>query len=225
MYDHELFSIAALQLCRDTDLDETSEHGFLGPSRRRLARCFLTQFREKWEPGRNLWGSSDHRWTGSTWFNKPRWEDLVFQYHMRVFTTAPWVRPSGRGLERVSGKLKGHKNDLAIFEMRYSVGLKTTWALELPVFSLVTMADSITADSLKVLAQLPDTSSWTAAGIRPSIHATGMAAFAFRIDSLLPEWGARWTNLLDEIDSFNVLSADVSKTLLFLISTNSKTPS
>ncbi|KAK0731874.1 hypothetical protein B0H67DRAFT_476402, partial [Lasiosphaeris hirsuta] len=209
--DDTLFSIAALQLCREADLDETGPSGL---SRQRLTKCFLDQFRGKWELSRRLsrklWGSSDHPWSGSVRFDKSKWEDLVLQYHMRVFT-APitWMRHSGRSLERVTGTLTSdkHKRSLKIYEVRYSVGLKTTWRFDLPVFTLVTMADSVTASRLQDIGQLSSRNEWETAGIHPSIRATGLAAFAFRIQSLLPQWEAQWSNLIDEIGK--VLNNDI----------------
>jgi len=211
--DWRLFSIVAAQLCRDADLDKTGGPNLLGEARRRLTKCFLSQFRDAWEPGRNLWGRSDHRWSGSADFNRASWEDLVFQYHMRVFTTPPhphfWTGSRGGGLERVSGTLKDERNkrSLEIFEARYSVGLKTTWGLDFPVFSLVTMADTSAGDLLEC-ANLGERSEWEKAGIHPSVQATGVAAFAFRIQSLLPLWEAQWSHLIDEIGK--LLNADVS---------------
>lgn len=140
---------------------------------------------------------------------KSRRDDVVFQYHMRAFTTQSGSPRTSPGLKRVSGNLtdpSDTKRNLDIYEIRYSFGLKTTWELELPVFSLVTLTDSFTG--LDDLGQLWDTNIWTAVNIRPSIRATGVAAFAFRIRSLLPGWAAQWSRLLDQID--RVLSADVS---------------
>lgn len=209
-----LFSIAAAQLCRDADLEAAGGYNPLGSARQRLAKLFLAQFRNKWEPSRNLWGTSDHGWTGSARFDKSSWQDLVFQYHMRVFTTPPpphrWQRPpGGPGLKRLSGILTGEKNvrKLGIYEIRYSVGLKTTWELDFPVFSLVTMADAA-AGSLRGGGNLWERKEWEAAGMRPSVRATGVAAFAFRIQSLLPQWEAHWSRLIDDIG--NLLNVDVS---------------
>ena len=220
--DESLLSIAALQLCRDTDLDETSsEHGPLSRARRRLAECFLTQFRGRWVPlSRNLWGNSYQRWTGSTRFKRSSWEDLVFQYHMRVFT-APEKWKVGPGLERTMGDVKvqiddderhsshsGPSNPLRMMEVRYSVGLRTTWRWDSPIFSLVTMTDSTTGHHLKELPQLESTSEWDMAGIHPSTRATGLAAFAFRIQSLFLQWETQWSRLIDELG--NLPNADVS---------------
>ncbi|KAK5651199.1 hypothetical protein OQA88_12747 [Cercophora sp. LCS_1] len=199
--DDTLFSIAALQLCRDADLDKP---GPLSLSRQGLAKCFLAHFRSKWESSRNLWGSSDHRWSGSERFNGS--EDVVFQYHMRAFTAPTWwLRPPGRSVKRVSGPLPSNRHRKTsdagpgIYELRYSVGLKTTWKLDLPVFTLVTIADSVTASHLETLKKLSSRDEWDTAGIHPSIRATGVAAFAFRIHSLLPQWETQWSNLIDEI--------------------------
>ncbi|KAK3363171.1 hypothetical protein B0T25DRAFT_491624 [Lasiosphaeria hispida] len=206
--DNMLFSIAAAQLCRaadchDEDLAKTGKYNPLGSARQRLAKCFLTQFGDTWAQSQNLWGTSDHRWTGSAKFNKSSWEDLVFQYHMRAFIALPlerpWERRLGPGLIRESGTLRDEKNarNLGILEVRYSVGLKTTWRLDFPVFSLITMTD--TTESLQGCGNLWGRNEWETAGIHPSVRATGTAAFAFRIQSLLPEWEAHWSRLIDNI--------------------------
>ena len=133
---------------------------------------------------------------------------------MRVFTGESGLRRLCATLERISGYLAvagNRKRDIDVQEIRYSVGLKTTWEFDLPVFSLVTMADSFIG--LDDLGHLWDMKKWAAVGIRPSIRATGVAAFAFRIRSLLPRWAAQWSQLLDEID--RVLSADVGYFFLF----------
>ncbi|KAK4450497.1 hypothetical protein QBC34DRAFT_297065 [Podospora aff. communis PSN243] len=203
--DETLFSIAALQLCRDADMDK---NGPLGLSRQGLAKCFLAQFRDTWSPSQKLWGTSDKRWANSARFDKMKGEDVVFQYHMRTFTAPSWwPRPPGSGVRRVSGPLPSNRykpnpgDDAAqrVSELRYSVGLKTTWRLDLPVFTLVTMADSDTASHLEALVKISDRNEWEAVSIHPSIRATGMAAFAFRIRSLLPHWERQWSNLIDEI--------------------------
>lgn len=216
MYDKDIPLIAVLsQLCCKADIPAAVPGNHVPGSRLRLARDFLAQFTGKWALRRHTWGSSDIRgtsedgWGTSVALTKSRREDVVFQYHMRVFTTQSGVRRVCPALERISGDLTiagDTKRNIDIHEIRYSVGLKTTWEFDLPVFSLVTMADSFTG--LDDLGQLWDTNIWTAVNIRPSIRATGVAAFAFRIRSLLPGWAAQWSRLLDEID--RVLSADVS---------------
>jgi len=101
-----------------------------------------------------------------------------------------------------------------VYEVRYSVGLKTTWKLDFPVFTLVTMADSVTTTSdPKDFEQLGNRREWETAGLLPSVQATGVAAFAFRIRSLLPQWQAEWSKLLDEIGK--ALKNDVSQGRLF----------
>jgi len=172
------------------------------------------QFRGTWDLSRNLWGSSDHRWARSTRFDKS--EDVVFQYHMRAFTAPTWWRrPPGPGVRRVSGPLPSNRHkrtsdaNPGIFELRYSVALKTTWKSDLPVFTLVTMADSVTASRLEELAQLSSRDDWETAGLQPSLRTTGIAAFAFRIHSLLPQWERQWSNLIDEIGK--ALNNDVSQ--------------
>ena len=210
------FVIAQLYLSDADDTLATSHDSYSATSsRQRLAADFSSQFTGKWEPSRHSWGSSDHRrssdngWGASMAFSKPRWEDVIFQYHMRVFTTQSGLPLKSPGLQRDSGTLTvpgDIKRNLDIYEIRYAVGLKTTWQLDLPIFSLVTMTDSFPVAGLDDLGQLWDTHIWT--GIRPSTRATGVAAYAFRIRSMLPGWEAQWSRLLREID--RVLCANVS---------------
>ena len=190
----------------------------------RPVRRFLAQFEAKWDLNRDLWGSSDDKgsadigWGGGSThlaLTNSHKEDVLFQYHMRVFTTQ-----SG-GLRRAyTGRVSGHltapsdvRRDLDIHEIRYSVGLKTTWKFDLPVFTLVTMSNSFSG--LEDLGELYDASAWRAVNIRPLIRATGIAAFAFRVRSLLPGWADQWSRLLDQID--RVLSADVSTRLVLYL--------
>lgn len=221
--DSSLFSIAAFQLCCDADVDETSPLCF---SRQRLAQYFLTQFRGTWDPAsQHLWARLDHLSACSARVDKSKWDDLVFQYHMRVFTCSAEAIPTrrySRGLQRAAGTLPSKANRASkkrnkrepvssVYEIRYSVGLKTTWRFDLPVFTLVTMADTATARPPEdpEPMELGNRSQWEAADLDPSIRATGMAAFAFKILSLLPQWQAEWSKLLNEIGTS--LNNDVSQ--------------
>ncbi|KAK4449748.1 hypothetical protein QBC34DRAFT_379809 [Podospora aff. communis PSN243] len=171
------------------------------------------RFGKEWNIG--PWGSSDDKritddgWGGGLMaVTRSRKEDVLFQYHMRVFTTGLLKTCVGK----VSGNLTDPsdvKRNLDIHEIRYAVGLKTTWELDLPVYTLITMTNSFT--SLEDLGELSDSSIWTAANISPSIRATGVAAFAFRIQSLLPGWADQWSRLLDQID--RVISGDLANIL------------
>ncbi|KAM7196177.1 hypothetical protein V8F33_006289 [Rhypophila sp. PSN 637] len=199
--DDSLCSIAALQLCRETDLAHKSSEE-LASSRTQLARAFLLQFKSFWEfpSNRRWWGSSDHELMRGGRF--AGWEDLVFQYHMRVCTADVDVSSTspGPGLVRSSGNLHiGKQLPLAhVVELRYSVGLKTTWEFEQPVFTLLTMAESGRL-RLSSLDELSNEWQWRMAGILPLQRATGVAAFAFRIHSLLPEWERQWSSLIDTL--------------------------
>ncbi|KAK0711786.1 hypothetical protein B0H67DRAFT_685345 [Lasiosphaeris hirsuta] len=211
--DEEVSSLVTSQLsCR---ADETApntghhHHHHLVSPRPELAICFLNQFEGKWGLNWHSWSSSEEWGGGSMAPTMSHKEDALFQYHMRVFTTQ-----SGRRAcqGRVSGNLtvpSDAKRNLDIHEIRYSVGLKTTWKFDLPVFTLVTMTNSFSG--LEDLGELHDANIWKAVNIRPSIRATGVAAFAFRVRSLLPGWADQWTRLLDQID--RVLSADLANIL------------
>jgi len=219
-YPKEISSLVTSQLsCRADEAAPNigpNNHHHLVSSRPNLAVDFLNQFEGKCDLNRHSWGSSDDKggngsssgeWGGGSMApRKSHKEDALFQYHMRVFTTRSG-RPACEG--RVSGNLtvpSDAKRNLDIQEIRYSVGLKTTWEFDLPVFTLVTMTNS--SPALEDLGMLSDANIWKAVNIRPSIRATGVAAFAFRVRSLLPGWAYQWTRLLDQID--RVLSADVS---------------
>jgi len=215
-------SLVLSQLCGSADLSVTAPGQQL--KRLRTAEGFLAQFQSRWGPNRDTWGGSvDDEWMMSPQdiprgpvpaTRCPRQQDIMFQYHMRMFTTGlGWWRTS-LGLERVAGSLEipaTTKRHLDIREIRYSIALKTTWEMDLPVFSLVTMTDCFS--DWKQLGRLSDVNTWEEAGICPAIRATGVAAFALRIRSLLPGWAAHWTRLLDHIDKFH-LRTDVS-VLLF----------
>jgi hypothetical protein len=210
--DEEISSLIISQMCSRADQTDSTEHPHNFSPRRRQVMHFLAQFNDRWELNRHPWGglggkgSSEDGWGGGSMaLTKSRKDDVFFQYHMRVFTTG-----SRRAcLGRLSGNLTGPsdvKRNLDIHEFRCSVGLKTTWELDLPVYTLVTMTNSFTG--LEDLGELCDARIWKAADIRPSIRATGVAAFAFRIRTLLPGWADQWSRLLDQID--RVLSGDVS---------------
>ncbi|KAK4107094.1 hypothetical protein N656DRAFT_764098 [Canariomyces notabilis] len=197
-----------------TDSDDDN----LSQPRLQLVTYFLSQFEGKWGLNRRSWGSSDDKggsedrtWGGGFMaLPKPRTEDVLFQYHMRVFTTRSGRQRSCPG--RASGNLTDPsdvRRNLDIHEIRYSVGLKTTWEFDLPVFTLITMTNAFTR--LEDLGELCDRDIWRAVNMRPSIRATGVAAFAFRIRSLLPGWADQWSRLLDQID--RVLSADLATIL------------
>ncbi|KAH6628897.1 hypothetical protein F5144DRAFT_655576 [Chaetomium tenue] len=202
-FDHLLFSIAAAQLCRNSDLDESCGYKSLGSGRQRSVNRFLTEFRGEWGINRDLRGTSEHRWTERPGSGELIQEDIVFQYHMRAFAT-PQLPSAGvldlTLMKREQGTLTNNKSAPSIYirEIRYSVGLKTTWDFEFPVFSLVTMVDAA-AGSLQNCGELWERNKWTAVGIRPSMRATGIAAFAFRIHSLLPQWAGHWSSLVDNI--------------------------
>lgn len=197
MLDQEMF-IGVQQLCRNTESSVYS----LQPSRQDLAVQFLRQFTQAWKQGRHKWAGSDDRYTGSAGLKKPRQEAVVLQYHVRMVRCSTWLQPPDASrIIRDSGVIKRpyDKTCLYLVEDRYSVGLKTTWTLDLPIFSLITMADGLAGSRLKDLEPLWDTKMWAAAMIRPSIRATGVAAFAFRIHSLLLGWETHWSDLLDGI--------------------------
>jgi len=50
--DGSIFSIAALQLCNDAELNGTHGHGSLILTRKLFTRCFLAQFKETWDTTR-----------------------------------------------------------------------------------------------------------------------------------------------------------------------------
>ncbi|KAM7183490.1 hypothetical protein V8F20_012609 [Naviculisporaceae sp. PSN 640] len=204
--DESLLSIAALQLCRDVDIAGLGDNSAFHEGRRRIAKCFVTKFKSSWdmELSRDLWGSSDYRWSRSAMFDKSLWEDVIFQYHMRVFTVNPKSRAVGPNLVRSKGRLHlpGNRSPFStgqVIELRYSVGLKTTWKLEKPVYTLITLADSSLA-RLRDLEEQWESSEWARAGIQPLGQGTGVAAFAFRIWSLLAQWEQHWLNLLNDLE-------------------------
>ncbi|KAK0619489.1 hypothetical protein B0T14DRAFT_566335 [Immersiella caudata] len=215
-HDEGVLAFVVLQFCRDEDFSEAP--GSYDPSnmaRRKFAQRFLAYFAGCWEPSRYPWRSSDDRWTGLARFNKSWWEDLLFQFHMRVFTTQtrPWPNNPGHALVRDWGTLlvPGEKNDLDLRELRFSVAMKATWKMNLPIFTMVIIADKSAASRFQDLGDLGDADKWMAANIRPSLRLAGVAAFAFRIRSLLTVWEASWSDLLQGIE--RVLTTELASVL------------
>lgn len=161
---------------------------------------FLFQYMNEW--------SRNH-----TLFSIPQKDDtdLFFQYHMRVLSA--WREPDEEEceLERATGILTPPNalEDIYFREMRYSVGLKTTWTMDLPIFSMVVLMDDREAHP-----DIHDVHQWNNANIHPSIRATGVAAFALRIRLLCEYWKSHWAGLLDYIDK--ALKTDVSIRQSFL---------
>jgi hypothetical protein len=145
---------------------------------------------------------------------RPEEQDHVaciwLQYHMRVFTCGgspkiytyaeegvELVRAQGDLFSPISGKV------MHIVERRFSFALKTTTAVDLPIFTLINLSDYVLPDSgIKSLArnQVHNSEEWKSLNIRPWIRGTGIAAFAFRIHSWCGIWARLWSKLLDEID-------------------------
>ncbi|KAK4116136.1 hypothetical protein N656DRAFT_227109 [Canariomyces notabilis] len=169
---------------------------------RKDVSTFISQFRGEWNHNR-----VEALATGSLYATPSETEHVLLLYHMRVFTTvSKWAvddrEPPFIGLlTKTGGKLTVSNTGgkcLYIKELRYSVGLRTTWELDLPVFSMVTMADTL--PNAFQLADELGRAEWTDNEIRPSIRATGVTAFASRILSLMSLWTYNWSRLLDDID-------------------------
>ncbi|KAI0418425.1 hypothetical protein F5X98DRAFT_373899 [Xylaria grammica] len=147
-----------------------------------------------------------------------RHQNVVFQYHMRIFTTVPffsyYLGHDFRMVERIFGSIASPygSKPLEIIEHRYSVGLKTTYDLDLPVFNLITIVED--PRIVEGLESLGDETMWQTTDIRPLIRTTGTAAFAFRIRSFFKSWEEQWSDLLNgidkvlEVDLRNILSED-----------------
>lgn len=92
-----------------------------------------------------------------------------------------------------------------IAEQRFSIGLKTTSKMDLPVFTVINLSDAMKHKVLETLA-----GDWAAAGIQYWSAGTGYAAFAFRIRLMCDCWAEVWTRTLDQLDG--LLSVDVIPT-------------
>ncbi|KAI1373871.1 hypothetical protein F4677DRAFT_447842 [Hypoxylon crocopeplum] len=132
-------------------------------------------------------------------------EDIIFQYHVRTMSSSlvnPFMYESttgklpNRNLARGTLAIPNDKRQsLSIMESRHSICLKTTWKNDLSVFSMITLTKS-----MDLMPGLHDRGQWSNANIRPFNRSTGVAAFAFRIHSILPLWEEDWISLLVGID-------------------------
>ena len=143
---------------------------------------------------------------------EPGTEGLLLQFDVRVLTvplpfpppilkapssTVKWWRVYGR----IRSPLGGLTKYVPVQEKRYSILLRSTCEFDLPVFSLVTLADWDPVFTLGTSQpSLADRSEWESSKIQPSVRAAGVSAFAFRIRSLFTIWEVQWTNLLNGID-------------------------
>ncbi|KAF2276176.1 uncharacterized protein EI97DRAFT_458668 [Westerdykella ornata] len=103
-------------------------------------------------------------------------------------------------LDRVRGELPipGTGGTMDISEARLSTALITTTHMDLAIFKLINLTDSVRGTSWSTKQ---DALNWKAAKIRPLRRGTGMAAFAFRIHCSCGTWATEWSEFLDGIDN------------------------
>jgi hypothetical protein len=142
-------------------------------------------------------------WPGISEAHKP--QDVIFQHHMRLLAVSSFLEEMpGFELNRMTGSIRHPSASKTLFvrENRLSVAIRTSCDLDLPVFSLVALADSPSSPfSSYNLGRLDNSERWMELGIRPSIRSTGVAAFAFRIHTMCSFWAEKWTVSLDELDN------------------------
>jgi hypothetical protein len=109
-------------------------------------------------------------------------------------------------LKRASGSItssraKGH---LFIHEGRISVAVRTTCTLDLPVFSLVVLADGVELSKSRGMDPLDDMEWWpkkhgaSETWPLPPTRSTAVSTFTFRISALLEVWSRQWFRMLWE---------------------------
>jgi hypothetical protein len=145
-------------------------------------------------------------WPGISEAHKP--QDVIFQHHMRLLAVSSFLEEMpGFELNRMTGSIRHPSANKSLFvrESRLSVGIRTTCNLDLPVFSLVALADTNSSTlcyfDFPSLDRLGSSERWMEFGIRPSIRSAGVAAFAFRIHTMCSFWAEKWTVSLDELDN------------------------
>lgn len=210
-------SIAACQVFSNRTFDRIAGRWTMTPSNIQQVIDFLSMFRDSWT--RTFWPSTHKRFV-----NPPKRsedyqpQDVVIHYHMRflsVSSTRPDEIVSALKFRRMAGSIRhpSASRDRVLFvrERRLSVAIRTTCDLDLPIFSLVTLADIDFAHrapgrhnyhtfSSSDLHELSADEIWEEIGIRPSIRSAGVSAFAFRIYTICSCWAEHWTASLDELD-------------------------
>ena len=176
------------------------------PSTGGQAANFLSMFRDSW-------GGLEHHLARFNFVNPPtsleahKPQDVILHYHMRLLSASSFSDETPTlKLDRVTGSIRHPSANKTLFvrESRLSVAIRTTCDLDLPVFSLVALADTHRYQgsfNSYSLGRLHNSERWMELGIRPSIRSTGVAAFAFRIHTMCSFWATEWADLLNELDS------------------------
>jgi hypothetical protein len=131
----------------------------------------------------------------------------TFHYHLRLMSASRGRPSSASMLNRDIGSIHSSNilGRLFVCEKRISVAVRTTFNMDLPVFSQVVLGDfgiSFWAAGFEGdLGALDSERLWSDANIRPSIRLTAISAFAFRLHGLLSLWFEGWLYTLAEFKS------------------------
>lgn len=207
-----------------------------------MASAFLAQFAGLWktnayrefkwaEPPTQAEASNiskSRSWAIPSYRNSSDCEVLCYQYHLRLFK-------GDRGLDmeqpevyidlqRVRGTIKAPNGKiLNLREKRLGVSLRTTFRMDLPIFSLINVHDEIDSNFSRAANEIFDDAglqNCTEAKIWPCRRGAGIAAFVFRIKWTCEIWAGEWNVLFDEIDE--TLQVDVRLDLQLIAHTPSR---
>lgn len=176
--------------------------------------CFFNMFTQSWAVWhqRYLASTAVYFTALSERMGHALFHHIFQQYHVRLLC-ASRKRPSPvPNLTRESGSIRSSRTRgrLFVHERRITVGIRTTCNLDLPVFSLVVLADFGIPDpsfsSSRDLETLDPDDCWHSRAVAgrwlgPSIRATGIFAFAFRLLHIFEAWARDWKQTLDEFEA------------------------
>ncbi|KAJ3529360.1 hypothetical protein NM208_g9794 [Fusarium decemcellulare] len=192
-------------------------------SRLELCKGFVDQFVSDWKEFDKCWANSGLGSPQGALGSTPK--DIILQYHLRFMVTEQGTEKggmrrldlsiSGSRLQRAIGYIHKHSGFwLRVAESRCSIGLKTTWGMDLPVFSLMTLSEF----------DVPGASFGSLENeVQPHARSTGVAAFALRISQTCHIWEQQWSIFLDGISALlndemelkNILSSEERAKLMY----------
>ncbi|KAK4230176.1 hypothetical protein QBC38DRAFT_56882 [Podospora fimiseda] len=198
-----LLSTAVLQLCHPGEFyPAPTNPGFESinlSSEIPAAEVFIGIFRSAWD---RLPRSLINQVTAYKSFDSKR-RDFICQFHTRFLVIMP-KEPEKKSrpiscLARHSGEIisPSTKQVLSFFEKRISTAIRTTWHLEFPVFTLVTISD-FSYPSIGTIFHNLDLQPSTNLVGKPS---AAVNCFVLRVEAVFDEALLHWNSLLDVVDS------------------------
>ncbi|KAK3899745.1 hypothetical protein C8A05DRAFT_36623 [Staphylotrichum tortipilum] len=217
-------SIAVCQLL-DSAFDPNHPSAYPGdallgsPVWLRAVELFVQLFAGHW-PTRGLI-LHHHRLASCQFPHPPAPDRHIFQFHMRLLEASPFRHRTVPGLQRACGSIRTSRASnwrLFVREKRISAAVRTTFSLDLPVFSIVVLMDfgttraasGLRMETLNRQIRLDELQGRSMVDSEPTLRLTGLTAFVLRLHALLQAWASEWNLTLDNFEAeLHVQVADI----------------